>query len=59
MKKQMKKLVLAKETVGRLSPVESRNLAGGTLVTPPTIQCWSNPDYSCQDEFATGKGCES
>lgn len=68
MKKQAKKLVLAKETVRRLSPVELGKVAGGSEQTYTcgcytggcgtgncpgasgvcTVQCWSDPNYSCQ-----------
>jgi hypothetical protein len=51
MKKTAKKLTLAKETLRKLSHVELGKVAGGTFVT---WTCWSDPEYSCQDEFATG-----
>jgi hypothetical protein len=62
MKKQMKKLVLMKETVRSLTQVESRRVMGGTTGYCGTgycpaesgvcsVQCWSNPDYSCQQDF--------
>jgi hypothetical protein len=47
MKKQAKKLVLAKETVRSLTRVELREIVGGTV----TVQCWSDPEYSCQPDF--------
>jgi hypothetical protein len=58
-KKSTKKLVLAKETVRRLSQLDLGKVAGGTTWQGTcagcgTTQCWSNPEYSCQDEFATG-----
>jgi hypothetical protein len=54
MKKKTKKLALAKETVRDLSRADLGKAVGGTFVT---WTCWSSPDYSCQDEFATGKDC--
>lgn len=69
MKKQMRKLVLAKETVRSLTPLESRWVVGaqtetcgcytggcGTGYCPGpsgvcTVQCWSDPNYSCQQDF--------
>lgn len=53
-KKAVKKLELAKETVRDLSRVDLGNAAGGTFVT---WTCWSSPEYTCQDELATGKNC--
>ena len=44
MKKQAKKLVLAKETVRGLTRGQLGQVAGGTYF-------WSCPEYSCQDEF--------
>ena len=46
MKKTVKKLVLTRETVRNLSRLELGKVAGGT-----STECWSNPEYSCQDEF--------
>lgn len=43
MKKLVKKLVLAKETVRSLSRVELGKVAGGTYY-------WSCPEYTCQNE---------
>ena len=73
MKKQMKKLVLAKETVRNLSRMELNRVAAGVTTEPTetcgcytggcgtgycpggsgvcTVQCWSDPNYSCQQEF--------
>jgi len=73
MKKQAKKLVLAKETVRSLTRMESRWVVGaatteqtetcgcytggcGTGYCPGasgvcTVQCWSDPNYSCQQNF--------
>jgi hypothetical protein len=54
MKKKTKKLVLAKETVRSLSAVDLVNVAGGSWQATcacGTGQCWSDPAYSCQDEF--------
>jgi hypothetical protein len=52
MKKQnLKKLVLAKETMRNLSRADVSKAAGGTFVT---WTCWSSPEYSCQDEIPTG-----
>jgi len=50
-----KKLALSKETVRNLLQVELGKVAGGT-----TTNCWSNPEYSCQDEFRpiTGLTCD-
>jgi hypothetical protein len=54
-KKTVKKLVLARETVRSLSQMELGRVAGGTFITAPscncTFQCWSNPEYSCQQDF--------
>jgi hypothetical protein len=62
MKKAMKKLALAKETLRSLSLAESAKVAGGTTGGCGTgycgggsgvcsVQCWSDPQYSCQNEF--------
>lgn len=55
MKKQTKKLVLSRETVRTLSRVDLGEVVGGTTWQGTcagcgTVQCWSNPDYSCQQE---------
>lgn len=47
MKKKLKRLVLAKETLRKLTPVELGQVAGGT----DGSMCWSHVDFSCQDEF--------
>jgi hypothetical protein len=44
MKKATKKLALAKETLRSLSLAESGKVAGGS------VQCWSDPQYFCQNE---------
>ncbi len=44
MKKQTKKLVLAKETVRELTQVQVGQVAGGT-------NDWSCPEYTCRNEF--------
>lgn len=56
MKKTKKKLVLAKETVRSLSQIDLGRVAGGT----ESSMNWSNPDFSCQDEFRplTGLTCD-
>ena len=68
MKKAMKKLALAKETLRSLSLAESAKVAGGTNTCGCysgdcgtgycgggsgvcSVQCWSDPQYSCQNEF--------
>jgi hypothetical protein len=53
MKKQAKKLVLAKETVRDLSRTELDNAVGGTSSSNCyyTVTCWSSPDYTCQQDF--------
>lgn len=57
MKKQVKKLELAKETVRRLTPGALAKVAGGETDSAgcpsPTDSCWSNLDYSCKFELAT------
>lgn len=52
--KKTKRLALSKETVKNLLQVELGKIAGGTS------ECWSNPDYYCQDEFRpiTGLTCD-
>jgi hypothetical protein len=57
MTKKTKKLALARETVRSLSWVDVGKVAGGTTGT--STDCWSNPEYSCQDEFRplTGWTC--
>lgn len=56
MKKTVKKLKLAKETVRSLTQTQLRNLAGGTTYWT----CWSDPEYSCQQELnpLTGLSCD-
>jgi natural product precursor len=55
MKKKTKKLVLAKETVRSLSAVDLKEVAGGTTWQGTCAcgsgQCWSSPDYTCQNEW--------
>ena len=41
MKKQMKKLVLSKETVAKLESGDLRNVAGGTLANTACDGCFS------------------
>ena len=55
MKKQVKKLKLAKETVRSLTQADLGKAAGGTTYWT----CWSDPEYSCQQEFnpLTGLSC--
>ena len=54
MKKMKKKLELSRETVRSLSQVDLGRVAGATA---DGSMCWSNPEFSCQEELATGKVC--
>jgi len=66
MRTKAKKLGLSRETVRNLSRVELGKVAGGTDASYAyncatganctgsggcSIQCWSDPDYSCQQNF--------
>jgi hypothetical protein len=67
MKKQVKKLELAKETVRRLTPEALGKVAGANGQTDsaacpsPTDNCWSDLNYSCKFELGptalTGYNC--
>ena len=67
MKKQTKKLALAKETVRRLTTEALNKVMGAngetdsTACPSPTDNCWSDPNYSCKLELSptaiTGINC--
>lgn len=50
MKKTVKKLELSKETVRSLSRIDLGIVAGGTL----SWNCWSMPEYTCQEDPSQG-----